>query len=174
MSFDDAKVVLAQHFPDLTLKDEIDGKGDDADHVIYLPGQKSPFCFASCKDKKVYQFNFGKKLLRKWYDFDVQTYIEWAAKYGRKTKSDMRFELLEKDTTVYEDDMSRSYKVWFHQEAYRYKNNKKGYRATYFGEEREFTIEGGIGGELIKARAASDFRYFRGDPGSLRIQVMKD
>ena len=174
MSFDDAKVVLAQHFPDLTLKDEIDGKGDDADHVIYLPGQKSPFCFASYKDKKVYQFNFGKKLLRKWYDFDVQTYIEWAAKYGRKTKSDMRFELLEKDTTVYEDDMSRSYKVWFHQEAYRYKNNKKGYRATYFGEEREFTIEGGIGGELIKARAASDFRYFRGDPGSLRIQVMKD
>ena len=175
MAFDDMKIVFAHHFPKLEIKEAIDGEGKNADYVIYVPGQSSPFCYASGAEKKVWLFNFGKKLLKKWYPFDVQTPAEWAVAYDRATKADMRFKLIEKDTTVYEPmDMSTSYRVWFHQESYQYKNNTKEYRLTYFGEQKDFTCEGGIGGAIIKEMAAPRFRYVRGDPGSLRVQIDRD
>ncbi len=175
MTFGDMKIVFAHHFPTLEIKEGIDGEGKDADHVIYVPGQSSPFCYASVSDKKVWLFNFGKKLLKKWYPFDVQTPAEWVAAYERATKVDMRFKLIEKDTTVYEPmDMSRSYRVWFHQESYQYRHNTKKYRLTYFGEQKDFTLEGGLGGAVIKEMAASSFRYVRGDPDSLRVQIERD
>ena len=175
MTFDDMKVVFAHHFPNLEIKEAIDGEGKNADHVIYVPGQSSPFCYAGVSDKKVWRFNFGKKLLKKWYSFDVQSPAEWAMAYGRATKADMRFKLIEKDATVYEPmDMSTSYRVWFHQESYQFKNNTKEYRLTYFGEQKDFTCEGGIGGAVIKAMAEPRFRYVRGDFGSLRAQIERD
>ena len=175
MDFDDMKQVLSHHFPDFTIKEARDGDAKDADYVVYVPKQSTPFCYASAKDKKVYQFNFGKVILKKWYKYDVQTYMEWAHAYERETKIDMKFKIVEKDTTVYEPmNMSRSYHVWFHQESYQYKHNTKGYRLTYFGEEKDFTFEGGIGGALIKEMAAPRFRYVRGDPGSLRATVEND
>ena len=64
--------------------------------------------------------------------------------------------------------------VWFHQESYQYKHNTKEYRLTYFGEEKDFTFEGGIGGAIIKEMAAPRFRYVRGDPGSLRATIEHD
>ena len=174
MSYDDMKIVFSHHFPKLAIKEEFDGEEKDADYVIYVDGQTSPFCYAKRKDKKVYQFNFGKKLLKKWYQYDVQTPLEWAYAYSRDNKIDMKFKLIEKDTTVYEMDMSRSYRVWFHQESYQYKHNSKEYRLTYFGEERDFTFEGGIGGAIIKELAAPRFRYVRGDQGSLRARIERD
>jgi len=174
MSFDDMKVVFAQHFPKLEIKEVVDGKGEKADYVIYVPGQSTPFCYAGVSDKKVWQFNFGKKLLKKWYQFDVQTPIEWASAYSQATKIDMKFKMIEKETTVYESDMSRSYRVWFRQESYQYKHNAKEYRLIYFGEEKDFTFHGGIGGALIKEKAARDFRYIRGDEGTLRATVAND
>ena len=86
----------------------------------------------------------------------------------------MKFKLIDKDTTVYELDMSRSYNVWFHQVSYQYKHNTKEYRLTYFGEEKDYTFHGGIGGAIIKGMAAKDFRYVRGDPGSLRAKIERD
>lgn len=175
MSFDDMKVVFAHHFPDWQIKETVDGEGKDADFVIYVPGQKSPFCYADCGDKKVYQFNFGKKVLKKWYKYDVQNYAEWVGAYNREQKIDMQYKMVEKETTVYEPmDMSRSYRVWFYQHSYQYKHNTKEYRLTYFGDEKDFTIHGGIGGALIKEQAAPKFRYVRGDPGSLRAKIERD
>ncbi len=174
MSFDDMKIVFAHYFPEWQIKEAIDGEGKDADHVIYIPGQRSPFCYASVSDKKVYQFNFGKKVLKKWYKYDVQTYMDWALAYESENKIDMKYKGIEKDTTVYEDDMSNSYRVWFHQESYQYKHNTKEYRLTYFGEEKDFTVEGGLGGAIIKEMAAPRFRYVRGDPGSLRARIERD
>lgn len=172
MSFDDMKVVFSHHFPKLEIKEGIDGEGKDADHVIYVPGQRAPFCYASVSDKKVYMFNFGKRLLKKWYPYDVQTPGEWARAYGREHKIDMKFRIIEKEATVYEPmDMSRSYRVWFHQESHQYRNNAKEYRLTYFGEEKDYTVHGGIGGALIKEMAAPRFRYVRGDYGSLRVKI---
>lgn len=174
MPFDEMLVVFDYLFPKIDVRESFDGEEKDSDCVIYVDGQTSPFCYATRKDKKVYQFNFGKKLLKKWYQYNVQTPMEWAYAYSRDNKIDMKFKLIEKDTTVYEMDMSRSYRVWFHQESYQYKHNSKEYRLTYFGEERDFTFEGGIGGAIIKELAAPRFRYVRGDQGSLRARIERD
>ena len=174
MSFDDVKVVLTHHFPDYEVSETRDGTEKNADYIIHVPNQRSPFCYASANDKKVYQFNFGKKMLKKWYNYDVQTYIEWAFAYGRETKIDMKPQLIQKNTEVYEQDMSRSYTVWFNQESYQYKHNTKEYRLTYFGDEKDITLHGGLAGAIIKELAAKDFRYVRGDPGSLRVRVERD
>ena len=175
MSWDDMKVVLAHHFPDWQIEETRDGDGKDADFVVYVPGQKSPFCYADAKDKEVYQFNLGKKMLKKWYKYDVQDYAQWASAYSREHKIDMQYKMVEKEATVYEPmDMSRSYKVWFYQHSYQYKHNAKEYRLTYFGDEKDFTVHGGIGGAAIKSLAAPKFRYTRGDPGSLRVRIEKD
>lgn len=172
MTFDDMKAVFTHHFPDWQIREEIDGSGKDADYVIYIPGQKAPFCYADVEDKKVYQFNFGKKVLKKWYKYDVQTFMEWAHAYERETKIDMKFKLVEKDAEVYSDN--RTYTVWFRQESYQYKHNTKEYRLTYFGEEKDYTVHGGMAGALIKEMAAPRFRYVRGDPGSLRAKIERD
>ena len=171
MNISHAEKLIGYHFPDfLTTRKE----DNDGDRILYVSYQKTPFCYAD-KSGKVYQLNFGKKMLKKWYKYDVQTFMEWAHAYERETKIDMKFKMIDKDATVYEPmDMSRSYKVWFHQESYQYKHNTKNYRLTYFGEEKDFTIEGGIGGAIIKEMAAPRFRYVRGDPGSLRVTAEND
>ena len=175
MSWADMKIVLAHHFPDYEIIDKRDGKDKDSDWVIYLPDQRSPFCYADAKEKKVYQFNFGKKMLKKWYKYDVQDYAQWASAYSREHKIDMQYKMVEKEATVYEPmDPSRSYRVWFYQHSYQYKHNAKEYRMTYFGDEKDFTVHGGVGGAAIKELAAPKFRYTRGDPGSLRVRIEKD
>lgn len=169
MSWEDMKAVFAHHFPELKVNEK-----DDDGLKLYVSNQKSAFCLAD-KEKKIYQFNFGKKMLKKWYDYDAQNYAEWALRFGREQGKDLRLKFIEKDATIYEPmDMSRHYKVWFHQVAFQYKDNAKNYRLTYFGEEKDYTCEGGIGGAVLKELAAPKFRYTRGDPGSLRVQVEKD
>ncbi len=171
MDIKDAKTVLRWLFRDLAVKEGEDGRGDDADFVIKVAGQKSPFCYARKSDGKVYQFNFGKDLLTKWYDFDVQTYIEWAVEYGSRTGFDMRPDPVSDDTSVAESDGSATHTVYFTQEAYRYKNNKQHYRVSYFGKSEMTTGHSGLGDAALKAEAAADFRYIGGDQGSLRVQV---
>lgn len=172
MDWEDMKLVLSHHFPDYEITETRDGDGKDADYVVYITKQSTPFCYASAEDKKIYQFNFGKLVLKKWYKYDVQTFMEWARAYSRETGIDMKYKMLEKDTEVY--DMSTSYKVWFHQESYQYKHNTKEYRLTYFGEEKDYTFHGGLGGALIKERAAQAFRYLRDNPGTLRAGIERD
>ena len=174
MDWEDMKLVLSHHFPDYEITETRDGDDKDADYVVYITKQSTPFCYASAKDKKIYQFNFGKLVLKKWYTYDVQTFMEWARVYSRETGIDMKYKMLEKDTEVYEMDMSTSYKVWFHQESYQYKHNTKEYRLTYFGEEKDYTYHGGLGGALIKERAARAFRYLRDNPGTLRARIERD
>lgn len=169
MSYEEAKVVFAHHFPEMEINEKRDGEGKDADYVFYIAGQRNPFCFANASDKKVYQFNFGKKLLKKWYKFDVQTDEDWARAYGRATNIDLRFKFIEDNTVTMTDD-----KVWFRQDSYQYKNNTKGYRITYFGEERNFTARDGLGGNLVKGLASDAFRYVRGDQGMIRVRVEND
>ena len=169
MSWEDMKIVLAHHFPELEATEK-----DDDGLELYVSNQKSAFCFAD-KEKKIYQFNFGKKMLKKWYKYDVQDYAQWASAYSHEHKIDMQYKMVEKEATVHEPmDMSRSYRVWFYQHSYQYKHNAKEYRLTYFGEEKDFACEGGIGGAVIKELAAPKFRYTRGDPGSLRVRIEKD
>ena len=170
MTIDDAKVLLAHYFPEWTVNET----KDDDDDALYVPGQNSPFCYAPNKTRRIYQFNFGKKFLRKWYSYDVQNYTEWAMKYSSENKIPMNPKLISKETTVWEPDMSCSYNVFFRQHSFQYKNNSKEYRITYFGEKEDFTIQGGLGGEIIKALAAPKFRYVGDDPGTLRVRIERD
>lgn len=173
MSFDDMKTVFSYHFPDWKIEEAIDGKGDEADHVIYIPGQRSPFCFASVKDKIVYQFNFGKKVLKKWYKYDVQNESEWARAYAREHRIDMKYVNLHKETTVNipQADLSvQQYKAWLNQATWQWKNNSKEYRIIYFGD---LNVETGWG-DTIKEQALYQFRYVRGDIASLRVKIERD
>ena len=175
MDIEDAELLFRFYFPEIEMQEKRDGKSVDAAYIIDIKGQRAPFCYASAKDKKIYQFNFGKKVLKKWHSYDVQTFGEWARAYSRENKIDMKYKEIEKEATVYDSlDLSQSYRVWFHQESYQYRHNTKDYRLTYFGEEREYTFHGGINGALIKEQAEPQFRYTRGDPGSLRVCVEKD
>jgi len=175
MSFDELKAVFAYLYPDYEVEEGMDGSGSDADHVLNVPGQSLPFCFADVSDKKVWQFNFGKKYLKKWYKYDVQNYAEWAQAFSRENKVNLQYKMIDKETTVYEKGMStRSYKVLFHQTSYQYKHNMQEYRLIYFGEEKEFSGYDGIGGALIAEQAREKLRYVRGDEGMLRVKVEKD
>jgi hypothetical protein len=173
MSFEDMKTVFAYHFPDWEIKESIDGEGDEADYVIYIPGQRSPFCYASVKDKKVYQFNFGKKVLKKWYKYDVQNEGEWARTYAREHRIDLKYVHLNKETTVNvpQADLSvQQCKAWLYQDTWQWKNNSKEYRITYFGEPK---VETGWG-DVIKQQANYQLRYVRGDAASLRVRIERD
>lgn len=173
MNIADAEALIGYYFPDWATTEAFDGD-DETTRVIRVPQQRCVFCRAN-KDGKIWQLNFGKKILKKWYSYDVQDFREWARAYSRENKIDMKYKEIEKEATVTEPmDWSRSYKVWFHQESYQYKHNTKEYRLTYFGEEKDFTFEGGIGGAIIKEMAAPRFRYVRGDPGSLRVAIEHD
>ena len=169
MDFDDVKKLIAYHFPDIEFAEMRDGNDDDANYVIRIDKQSTYFCTASAKDKKVFVFNFGKVLLKKWYKYDVQSYLEWASKYEDEHSIDMQYKMIDKDTVTSSND-----RVWFHQESYQYKHNTKEYRLTYFGEEQDWTYEGGFNGTVIKAEAAAAFQYIRADAGTLRAKIERD
>lgn len=170
MKWEDVKTLFVHYFPDFEFTET---KGDDGLPELYVSYQRSPFCLAN-KDGVAVQFNFGKKILKKWIQYDVQNEHEWANKYAADNKIDMNFKMITKKATVYERDLSASYTVLFYQNSYQYRNNAKEYRLTYFGEEKDWTIEGGVGGALIKEMAAPKFKYTRGDQGSLRAGIERD
>ena len=174
MDWEDMKTVLSHHFPEYEINERRDGNESDSAYVVYISKQATPFCFASAKDKKVYRFNFGKQVLKKWYKYDVQDYREWARMFSRENKIDMKYKMIDEKVEVPEHDLSQFYTVWFHQESYQFKHNAKEYRLTYFGEEKDYTAHGGIGGAVIKAMAAREFRYIRDDPGTLRAAIERD
>ncbi len=164
MSISDVDLLVRHYFPDWS--NEISGQ------ALWVPQQERPFCRAD-DSGKVYQFNFGKAFLKKWYDYDVQTYAEWARRYSRDTGISMRSKVNSDDTDVYLDLNAPPHKVLFAQHTYQYKHNAKGYRLIYFGEEVDMPVLGEAGG-LAKNLARKDFKNIRGDEGMLCVQVEED
>lgn len=174
MSILHASRLLASYFPDMEIKIMREDNESNGNLVIKIDAQGDYFCFASKDDGKVYRFNFGKKVLKKWFNYDVQTPGEWARAFGREMKMDMRYKHIQEDTRVYEPMGTGSYLMVLNQDTYQYKHNEKEYRAIYFGEEKEWSWHGGIGGDIIKAQGAYQLRYVRGDEGTLRIKYERD
>ena len=52
--------------------------------VDVSPSHGMHFCEADVNGV-VYRLNFNVKMLKKWYQFDVQDYSEWAQKYAEET-----------------------------------------------------------------------------------------
>lgn len=169
MSFADAKAMFAHHFPDVQFEEGIDGEGDEADYCIHVPGQSNPFCFASKKDGKVYQFNFGKGLLKKWCKYDASTVRDWAKTFAREHKIAMELDFIDRDGEVYTmagDLSAEPHPVSLHQEIWTYKSGSKDYRLTYFGERK---ISGY--GAVIRELAREKYRYVSADQGTLRAAI---
>ena len=175
MKIEDAEMLIGYHFPDIVVHEgEVDGF-----RILSVRGQFAPLCYAK-KNGEVFQLNFGKKMLKKWYKFDVQGYDEWANAYSQKEKVSMTFKRISKTATVRGND-GMSCNVSFEQETYQYKNNLKNYRLTYYGQDKDpvlgglFSLaEGTSEAQLIKMLAAKEFIHIRSDPGTLRIAFEED
>ena len=170
MAFDDVGKLVAYYYPEWKLLSKRD---DDGDYVLYVPNQNSPLCFAD-KNGTVYQFNFGKKMLKKWYGFDVQTPEEWVRAFSRQHKIDMRYTRIEKTVNAtYGFETIGS--AFFHQETWQYKYNSKGYRITYFGKRETANFSGDmIRKGLVDDAVRAQTRYMSADEGTLRAAKEED
>ena len=171
MDIADVDMLVGYYFPEWSIKESVDGDEKDI-RVIYVPQQSRPLCRAD-KSGKVWQFNFGKNFLKKFFKYDVQDEREWARAYSKEHGIDMKHVFLNKETTV--ADMSGSfnvstYKAWLNQDTWQWKNNAKGYRLVYFAEPHIETIHGNI----VRQQALYQFRFVSAEAGTLRVTIEND
>ena len=166
MDIEDANLLIGYYFPEWSTRESVDSDEKDI-RVVYVPQQDQPFCRAD-KDRKVYQFNFGKKMLKKWYKYDASTIQDWAQAYSREHGIDLKFDFINRSDTVYLPKAMfqlESYYVSLHQEIWTYKSGMKNYRLTYFGE-RQFGGERSLGLAKYQHRSASE--------GTFRAEIEND
>lgn len=171
MDISDVDMLVGYYFPEWSTKESIDNDEKDI-RVIYVPQQSRPFCRAD-KAGKVWQFNFGRNFLKKFFKYDVQDEREWVRAYSKEHGIDMKHVFLNKDTTV--ADLSgnfdvTTYKAWLNQDTWQWKNNAKRYRLIYFAEPEIETLHG----DIVKERASYQFRFISSDAGTLRATIEND
>ncbi len=168
MSMDDAKMLMMHHFPDVEITEEKDKNGE---YKLDASCQDTSFCWAD-KERKVYQFNFGKQMLKKWYEYNAARTMDWAKAFSRERNIEMKLDFLERSDDVYLPNamlQMEPHHVSLHQEIWTYKDGMKNYRITYFGE-RKF----GGNGIMIKAAAHDKYMYISAPEGTLRAKVEND
>ena len=184
MSIQDAKSLVCYYLPesyvviteDNTIEIDVEHGGDFDVTPMY-------FC---CADKRgnVYLFNFDKRFLRKWFQYDVQDYHEWADAFGHEFNTPFR----RKDTKG--KYSVRGITISVKQEAYHYKDIMKGCMISVFGEKDVFdpysdpTLEEMLN-EFTAYRAGAIMRgkaWVKNDwenedgarEGTLRIRLLSD
>jgi len=176
MNISDVDALVGYYFPEWS-NAECFGDDEKTIRVLRVPQQKLSFCRAD-KDGKVFEFNFGKNFLKKFYKFDVQNYGEWASAYGKKSGFDLRFNRISKEFSISNAANNffngggaiSEYKSLYVQESYTYKHNAKEFRVTYYGE-----YEVMAGNSTVKALTWERARYgVGGEAGSLRVRIDKD
>ena len=137
MPIEDAKFLLQHYFPESKIDVVgVSGGGNaieiDVKHSIDFDVTPMYFCRANSSGA-VYLFNFDSaRFLSKWFDYDVQDYREWAIAYGRDNGCDFRAK------TVSERNDHGDVWIQVSQEVFQYKNNKKKYMISVFGEKDVF------------------------------------
>ncbi len=168
MNIEDVDMLIGYYFPEWAISEKVDS--DDKDiRVVYVPQQSRPFCRAN-KDGKVWQLNFGKSILKKFFNYDVQNEEEWARAYSKQHNINLKYVYLQKDTTVNipQADLSlQQYNAHLYQETWQWKNNAKGYRVTYFAEPKVVSMYNNI----IEQQALYQFRFISSDAGTLRVTI---
>lgn len=139
MSIEDAGLLLRYYFP------KIDSWISVEKGISYLSVKGQRYAFAKPDETgHVVMFRFGPKLLKKWYNYDVQTSDEWASEYEKdnnihmvrnSTSTDNQEEIMASVSlgtfgTLFGPS---SYKSAI-QDTYSYKYNSKHYKLTYFGD----------------------------------------
>lgn len=76
MAVSDAKILLAYYFPNASITEKENYVDVD---VAKKSVHKMHFC--ETEHGQVVRLNFDAKMLRKFYDYDVQTYAEWAQEF---------------------------------------------------------------------------------------------
>ncbi len=172
MDIADADMLIGYYFPDWSTEEGYDDDEKEV-RVVRVPQQQSVFCRAD-KNGKVWQLNFGKKILKKFYSFDVQTPEEWARAFSKQHKIDMRYTRIEKTVNAtYGFETIGS--AFFHQETWQYKYNSKGYRITYFGKRETANFSGDmIRKGLVDDAVRAQTRYVSADEGTLRAAKEED
>lgn len=169
MSIDDAKALFIYYFPDYYVELKRSGDSSDSDWGLYVGGQVRPFCRGELESRRVWRFDFGESLLKKWYKYDAGTYMKWARTYAAEHGIDMELDFLDKDGNVYFLNAMgemEPYYASFNQEIYRYRNGSKGYIITYYGEPKITTVGGGA-----FAKAAAKDKFMEGEAGTLRVTI---
>ena len=124
------------------------------------------FCQAD-KSGRVYRFNFDKRFLKKWCRYDVQTHEEWAEAFGREHGCDFRYNKVEKNR-----DMGAILPLTVKQDSYRYLNNLKDYKITYFGKKEVFDPTNGQAADAGDVGFAAGAGGFAGGmPDNFQIQA---
>ena len=163
------------------------------DGIFMNDALEMPVCRKK-SDGKVWQLNFTKAMLRKLKNYDVQTYGEWAAAYGKEHNINMRFKRISgtlkytkelvidssgvRERTAHESfwgmngGNTRSVERSMHviQETYQYRNNMKGYTITFFGEIPDL--------KEVKKRVWREWvesdRAIGAEEGTLRFEITED
>ena len=168
MNIEDVDMLIGYYFPEWSISETVDSDKKDI-RVVYVPQQSRPFCRAN-KDGKVWQLNFGKSILKKFFNYDVQNEAEWARAYSKQHNINLKYVYLQKDTTVNipQADLSiQQYNAHLYQETWQWKNNAKGYRVTYFAEPKIVSMYNNI----IEQQALYQFRFISSDAGTLRVSI---
>ena len=168
MPIKDAKKLVEYYLPDAPIeitKDNnlaIDKPEELFDSTLYW----MYFCQAD-KSGRVYRFNFDKRFLKKWCRYDVQTHEEWAEAFGREHGCDFRYNKVEKNR-----DMGAILPLTVKQDSYRYLNNLKDYKITYFGKKEVFDPTNGQAADAGDVGFAAGAGGFAGGmPDNFQIQV---
>ena len=168
MPITDAKKLVEYYLPDAPIeitKDNnlaIDKPEELFDSTLYW----MYFCQAD-KSGRVYRFNFDKRFLKKWCRYDVQTHEEWAEAFGREHGCDFRYNKIEKNR-----DMGAILPLTVKQDSYRYLNNLKDYKITYFGKKEVFDPTNGQAADAGDVGFAAGAGGFAGGmPDNFQIQA---
>lgn len=139
MQIEDAKRLASYYLPDSRIVITRDNDIEiDVSHGGDFDVTPMYFCRAD-RSGRVYLFNFDeKRFLKKWFKYDVQSYGEWAAEFGKEFGCDFR-----KRTVKGKRDVKD---VWIRvsQDVFQFRNNSKGYMISYFGEKDIFDPNGEV------------------------------
>ena len=193
MHVDDAMALLKYYFPNEKFFLDPQVWAFHCDGIFMNDALEMPVCRKK-RDGKVWQLNFTKAMLRKLKNYDVQTYGEWAAAYGKEHNINMRFKRISgtlkytkelvinsggvRERTAHESfwgmnganthSVERSMHVI--QETYQYRNNMKGYTITFFGEIPDLKE---VKQRVWREWVVSD-RGMGAEEGTLRFEITED
>jgi len=119
MSVEEVDILLDYYFPSLAHS----RKGTYVD----IAGQVMHFCETS--SDRVTRINFSKKMLEKWFEYDVQSDEEWASCFAKEHDIDFR------SNHVRDRKSKGNASVSVSQVCYAHKNARKQLRVIYFGEK---------------------------------------
>lgn len=176
MDIEDAEMLIGYYFPEWSNAFGYEGE-DKEKMVLGVPQQDVVFARAN-KDGKVWQLNFGKTILAKWFQYDAARYEDWADAFSRENRVALKFDILSRTDKVTVvtgmngwSPTTETVLTSLNQTIWTYKSAAKHYRLTYFGEPEIIAFGGG---QLGKAAAKDKYRYISADAGTLRAAIEND